>query len=401
MKKHDPVEFAGDLTSRLATRSRKVCLFVGAGASKACHLPDVDGLERLIHDALDDDDQATFARLLKGRNFEEVLSRLRRIQSLLEDEDDQDVDGLTASDAVHLDRRICRETVQALSLSEADLEPMEDLARWIQRSDYHKPIEIFTVNYDLLAETALESRKVPYFDGFVGSLRARFETSLVEEWPGVGDTRVPATFVRLWKLHGSVHWAWTGDGEGEGSREVVRLGVPVSEGQAAAIYPSDTKYQESRRVPFVVLQDRFRRSLHQSETLVLITGYSFSDQHLNEVIFSAAARRPRSEFIAFCYGEIPESLVDRAQRFLNVQAVSDDEAIIGGVRGLWEEPDDPSPQVWANGSCLLPDFRYLAEFLARSPVSQDREVDERIEDLSSRLEKLEEPTSGLESEDNA
>jgi len=37
------------------------------------------------------------------------------------------------------------------------------LAAWAARSDYHRPLEIFTVNYDLLFETAIEQLGVAYF----------------------------------------------------------------------------------------------------------------------------------------------------------------------------------------------------------------------------------------------
>ena len=60
------------------------------------------------------------------------------------------------------------------------------LAAWAVRADYNLPLELFTVNYDLLIETALERRRVPYFDGFIGSLQARFHTELVETAPGPG-----------------------------------------------------------------------------------------------------------------------------------------------------------------------------------------------------------------------
>jgi hypothetical protein len=88
---------------------------------------------------------------------------------------------------------------------------------------------------------------------------------------------------------------------------------PIAEGAADAIYRSDTKYEESRRVPFVVLQDRLRRALHQPETLVIVAGYSFNDAHLNELLFDGAARRERSEFIVFCYSAIPEVLAKRGR----------------------------------------------------------------------------------------
>jgi hypothetical protein len=142
-----------------------------------------------------------------------------------------------------------------------------------------------------LLETALEEWQVAYFDGFIGTLKARFRTELVEPLPG--SACMPDSFVRLWKLHGSLNWEW------DEKHKILRRGKSVT--QSAAIYPSDTKYDESRRMPFVVLQDRFRRALLQQETLVLISGYSFGDEHLNEMIFDAAAHRERSEIVAFCF----------------------------------------------------------------------------------------------------
>ena len=104
--------------------------------------------------------------------------------------------------------------------------------------------------------------------------------------------------------------------------EIVRLGSPASDGSAAAIYPSDTKYDESRRMPFLVLQDRFRRALSQPETLTLVSGYSFGDEHLNEMLFDSAVRRPRSETIVFSFSEIPPNVRDRALSTPNLQAVN-------------------------------------------------------------------------------
>jgi len=185
---------------------------------------------------------------------------------------------------------------------------------------------VFTVNYDLLLEIALEQCAVPYFDGFTGNYQARFQTDLVEAMPPHDNDSVPAFFVRLWKLHGSINWAW------RANNEVVRLGQP-SETLPAAIYPSDTKYDESRRVPFVVLQDRFRRSLHHPETLCLVAGYSFGDAHINELLFKAAGKRERSEIVVFCHSTIPESLATKAASTPNIQVIAPTEGMIGGQRG--------------------------------------------------------------------
>ena len=153
--------------------------------------------------------------------------------------------------------------------------------------------------------------------------------------PRCSHLSLPSFLVRLWKLHGSLNWIWNANGQ------IVRIGRAAPDDLPAAIYPSDTKYDDSRRVPFLVLQDRFRRALQQPETLVLISGYSFGDDHLNELIFDAATRRERSEFLAFLYSDIPDALAERAEITPNLQIISRTEAIIGGIRANWKEPADP------------------------------------------------------------
>jgi len=273
-----------------------VCVFLGAGSAQACDLPGVEQLQKDVVSALEAGDKEAFQRQLKERNLEGALTRIRRIAALVSGE--EKFDGLTNKKAKDLDTAVCKAIVKALDIQDANLEPVYQFAAWVARADYNLPVELFTVNYDLLIETALDRLRVPYFDGFVGTVRAGFHTGLVEGKPGSDREWIPAFFARLWKMHGSVNWCWQED------RQIVRLGHPIAEG-AAAIFPSDTKYEESRRVPFVVLQDRFRRALHEPETLVLVSGYSFSDAHLNDMIFDAASHCPRSEFQVFCYSDIP------------------------------------------------------------------------------------------------
>jgi len=359
---HDPLTFATGLSAKLASRSRHVCAFLGAGIARACGLPDVADLQTRVLEDLDSEDRTTFARELERGNLEQALTRLRRIAALLTGT--QTLDGLTAKRAEDLDAAVCKAIIKELDIACADLVPVDCFAAWAARANYLLPLELFTVNYDLLLETALERLRVPYFDGFVGTLRAQFHTELVEGTSGTDGEWVPAFFVRLWKLHGSVNWAWEDD------KQIVRLGHPIMDGRAAAIYPSDAKYEESRRVPFVVLQDRLRRAMHQPETLVIISGYSFGDDHLNELVFDAATRRERSEFVAFCHSDIPEALAERATTTPNLQVVSGREAILGGVRGEWKPPADTLPNLWDDGQLALCDFRNLAAYLARSSTRE-------------------------------
>ena len=334
---------------------------MGAGASKACGLPDVLQLKQRVMEQLVQVDKKQLERQLRGRNLEQALSRIRRFAALFDGE--SEFEGLNLETALSLDKKVCQAIVNELSLNSANLEPMLQFAAWAGRADYQWPLEVFTVNYDLLVETAFEQSRLSYFDGFVGNIQARFHTELVEGTPEEPQLWILPSFVRLWKLHGSVNWAW----DTSAKAEIVRMGSPLSNA-AAAIYPSDMKYDESRRMPFLVLQDRFRRALAQPETITLVSGYSFCDGHLNEMFFDAAARRPRSETIIFCYSDIPPVVQERARLTPNLQAVATDKAILGGRLAQWEQPAEGSlsSDFWSEGKFTLGDFSSLAAHLSVS-----------------------------------
>src|SRR5262249_21227876 len=132
MSQHDPLNFMTSFGAKLATRSRHVCVFLGAGASRACGLPDVTGLQKRVLEKLNEADRKALATQLSGRNLEQALSRLRRIAALLND--NQTIDGLTAAEAGSLDKSICKTIVDELDLAKADLAPAVAFAAWIARS---------------------------------------------------------------------------------------------------------------------------------------------------------------------------------------------------------------------------------------------------------------------------
>lgn len=357
----DPETAATELAGKLSARTRHVCVLLGAGASRAAGLPDLAGLQDAVKHStcLTETQQMQVADLFKAKNLEEVLSYLRRLVAILED--GQSLGGFDSTSAEKLQAAITRAIIPALDYKAAGREPFRHFASWVSGAYYRLPVEIFTINYDLLLEAGLEDLAVPYFDGFVGAIGGRFRPELVDTIvPTELAHALPATFARLWKLHGSVNWQEVPDGT---RRRIIRLGVPATDGASAAIYPSDEKYDQSRRVPFVVLMDRFRRALGVPETLTLVAGYSFGDQHLNEMVFDAARAHPRSETVVFCFGDISAVVGDVAASSRNISVFGKTEAIIGGQRIKWTREED-LPGVWEGGCFLLGDFKHLARFLA-------------------------------------
>jgi len=214
-------EIVKDFIDKLNARARHVVFFLGAGASCAGNLPSSAALKTQIAAALPQGSRALFNTLGTGRNLEEILTRLRIIHEAVSGTP-QAIDGLTAQQARDLDQEICRATATILTTTAVDLSHHEKFGRWLGLSQYDRPVEIATTNYDLLIERGLERVGTPYFDGFVGTFHGEFRGDLVDDETAQKDIRLPSRWVRVWKLHGSVSWK---NEMREGRSVIVRSGA--------------------------------------------------------------------------------------------------------------------------------------------------------------------------------
>ena len=366
-QEHDPEATAIGLAEKLAPRNRHVVFLLGAGASCAAGLPDTAALQEQVADQLPPDLRLHYERIGQDRNLEEVLSRLRLISEVLGGTD-QEIDGLGENVSTRLDRKICRILPEVVRISEQGSEVHRRFAAWIRSSSYEHPIEVFTTNYDLLIEDSLEAESVPYFDGFVGAYDARFRADLVDGTGERTDSQPPSGWTRVWKLHGSVSWKRVDEANGS---VVVRSGKELPN-EALAIFPSHKKYEESRRFPFVVLADRLRRALEIPETVCVVVGYSFGDEHVNHLLFDAARFHPSSEVIALFYEGLPQKVAGVASRVPNLTLLGPGESVIGAIRGNWKNQSEDS-LFWEENEFSLGNFESLANFLFLSSSHPNEE----------------------------
>jgi hypothetical protein len=352
---HNPEQAATELAEKLASRNRHVMFLLAAGASCAAGLPDLNGLKNAVEGKLAGADQTKYRELGKLRNIEEILSRLRLIAEVLSGTADE-LDGLTATAAADLDKVICSAISDVIKTTTTNLEAHLRFSRWCARSPYNRPLEIFTTNYDNLIEKSLEQIAAPYFDGFVGNHEGVFRADLVDSTDGRDQLTPPQGWIRLWKLHGSISWSQT---IRAGSSATIRSSAP---GTSLAIYPSLQKYEESRRIPFVVLADRLRRALAIPETICVVAGYSFGDEHINDFLYDAAQYYPASEVLVLCFSDILPALAERAKATSNLTVVSPTKAVIGGKEANWQAPAADTP-FWKGAAFSLGDFSTFSEFL--------------------------------------
>jgi hypothetical protein len=396
MPTHDPLKSLYALRDHLAAHDKPIAFLFGAGTScsvKVIPTEPVDGpqaaepLIPAVHELTVKCAEAVaglgkvFGKAWKAMedecaaanqdpNVENVLSRVRMKLDAIGGADK--LVGLGEGELKKMEDTI-KATIGGLANPADEIlppkMPHQDLVKWIARFPREQPVEIFTTNYDILIERALEADQCLFFDGFVGSVRPFF--CMANDWP--------PPWTRVWKIHGSVNWK---SDTREGRRCIIRV-APNSSGEM--ILPSHRKYDEARKQPYVALLDRLDYCVRREDAIVVTVGFSFSDEHINNVILEALDRSRRSQVFALTFDDCPDdhSLVRTAIRQPKLSVFGPKTAIIGGQQGMWRlvepvdnktaafmdiafdsdaVPDADAPAV--TGRMMLGDFDRFCKFLA-------------------------------------
>ncbi|MGY1889301.1 SIR2 family protein [Pseudomonas jessenii] len=354
---HDPVRHLKYLRQSLSQDNESIGFFISAGCPLSVSMseddwpliPDVANLTKFINDQLIGDlqYQILLGELIKAeRNSENIEDILSFLRSLVVVSKGGDVRGLSEASLLELEKKICKIIVKKIDVLLPNQDtPYHQLAKWIRSIDRKTPVEIFTTNYDLLMEQSLEDLEIEYFDGFVGARRSFFDLRALE------DNLIPVHWSRLWKIHGSINWYKE---ESSGQKKVYRSSE-IKEDASHLIYPSHLKYEESRKMPYLALIDQLNRFVRKKSSLLIMSGYSFNDGHLNDAIVNALKANPTAMVLALMYDEFNTQLPDGAirerypeayrlaknQHNLNIWTFN--KAIIGTNPGRWAllpESDD-------------------------------------------------------------
>ena len=370
---HDPDRAAHELRGQMSSNTRRLGLLVGSGASMAVGLDGIEALTQHVAEHLTVDERATFNRL-RGElgadaTVEDVLNRVRLYREYFGEDEEKETDGLRLATVRDLDSQICSAIIQLLGVEPpGGLGPQIMLGQWLRQVSRDKPVEIFTTNYDLLLERAFEEVGAPYFDGFVGSVNPFFLQECVES-DGSSESRAvypPPSWTRLWKIHGSIGWRIKSE---NGAPRISRGHGELEPDEELLIYPTREKYIHSRRLPFITFLDQLRNFIATGEALLVIIGYSFRDDHLNEIIFEGLRTNNRAAVTALFKSAPEPDLLERAVTLRNLTLLGDNAASIGGHNGRWREPSVHGELPFWNSDdqrFTLGDFRLFAEYLART-----------------------------------
>ncbi len=352
MSKHDAYRQIGYIQQALSQNRKPIGIFLGAGCplsvrvNQQCEIatkkefslpiiPDVAGLTTIITQSLkgNEENPSSCDRLLTlmaedgflTPNIEDILSQLRALRQVA---GKGTVRSFVAKDLDDLDVEICKlisnEVCKELLTKDT---PYHNLSIWARAIPRVKPVHIFTTNYDLLMEQALEESSCPYFDGFIGSKKAFFDLGTVED-----EQLLHPRWCRLWKVHGSINWKTDKD------KRVVR-GDKIEENEGYLIYPSHLKYDQSRKMPYLAMLDRLKQFILSQSSVLFISGYSFNDYHINDVIVQSLKSNPTAMTFAFIYGSLDEVKYEKAKQCAlevpNLTLISFDKGIVGRQIGDW------------------------------------------------------------------
>lgn len=277
-----------NLLEILAT-PKQVGLLIGAGVSKACGLPNVEDLTNEVRKVLTDEN---FKQLIdENDNVETILNKIQQLSSLITA--DKKVNNLALEDINSIEKTIKKTIYEKLSPT-VNFDNLCNLVIWLNFINQEHEKEIFSLNYDLLLEMALEKKDIPYFTGFIGNVRPFFVPDSVDDFKGL---YVKRSWTKLWKLHGSLNFKKSKE------KKIFIENCTTEEYEDLLIYPSMDKYISSRKAPFISYLDRFRKYLLINEKVVIIMGYSFSDEHVNDLIINGLNNNPRLSIFAFTFDD--------------------------------------------------------------------------------------------------
>ena len=190
------------------------------------------------------------------------------------------------------------------------------LTSLLQRPLNLRRVNIFTLNYDLAFEYACDELGIEYINGFVGFNERNFRPEVYNYdffFPGdttEGKVRRIERVIKYYKLHGSLNWVYKNQNKNnpyglyEIPIELVRMKLENKMDNLGEImiYPTSSKKEYTLNFPYSELFRKFADRLQQPEAVLFVIGYSFYDEHINDIIYQALANPSFTLIIVDFYG---------------------------------------------------------------------------------------------------
>ena len=146
---------------------------------------------------------------------------------------------------------------------------------------------IFTTNYDMMNEMAMESQHIHYYSGFEGIVNRKFNLAyynydFVDSFQiNRSNINVTPNHMNLFKIHGSLSWYMN-------NGELVEKNPYDQKFLPEIIYPSVDKFNNTNLIiSYSALMREFSNHICQEKTTLFVTGMSMGDEHINKIIENA------------------------------------------------------------------------------------------------------------------
>ena len=195
------------------------------------------------------------------------------------------------------------------------------IKKLLQRPVHLKRANLFTTNYDMAFDYALDNLGVHYVNGFMGVHNRCFRPEVYDYdlyYPGqsvIGKVHRAEKVLRYYKMHGSLSWIASKPSvfNTYGIEEIPLNGnfVPDKDRQIM-IYPCVSKKSFTLDLPYSELFRQFSQAINQPQSVLICVGYSFYDEHINDIIKQALSIPSFTLVIAnFSPATDPDSEIER------------------------------------------------------------------------------------------
>lgn len=192
---------------------------------------------------------------------------------------------------------------------------------------------IFTSNYDLAFEYAFDNLGIKYIDGFSGFHHRYFKPETFNYdifYPGsttAGKVQRIEKVVRYFKLHGSISWISDNERTPSNVYGIEEMPIELIKRKAddtkdklnygnLMIYPTAVKKSYTLDLPYSELFRHFAYSISQPQSVLFTVGYSFCDEHFNDIIYQALSN-PTFTLVIIDFNGCQKSAEIRRLRDLN------------------------------------------------------------------------------------
>jgi hypothetical protein len=210
------------------------------------------------------------------------------------------------------------------------------IKRLLQRPNNLKRANLFTTNYDMAFDYALDNLGIHYINGFMGVHNRCFRPEVYDYdlyYPGqsvTGKVHRAEKVLKYYKIHGSLSWLATKPNVNNtyGIKEIpLNNEFKVGDDNELMVYPCVSKKSFTLDLPYSELFRQFSQAINKPQSVLFCIGYSFYDEHINDIIKQALSIPSFTLIIAnFSPRKDPNSPIEELRKLNDKRIIIIDES---------------------------------------------------------------------------